>query len=274
MTDQRVKDLADLWRVTTAARRLSTDRVVREHREVFEELEEFADEELGRVLRASFRVGRQVPGQPSPKEWLELMRQESVLELIRASAVAATRERARALVEARAARAQGLRLPFPDDVVASALEVLHERVGDAEATEHLFKRRRPRWRVAPSGQLAGAPVVDVDDVELAVVAILAATLDHWQFSSTPDGRMFAGFLNGYHREGERDYVAGLSDVLDTVAGVIESHRAGAGGRVYVTRSRVECAECRRVIAWLGSAGDQQRSAFGRCGGAQGGHTGR
>jgi hypothetical protein len=161
------------------------------------------------------------------------------------------------------ARTQQLRLPFTADVVQEALSRLKQRVGEANATWHHLKQRAPRWRAAPAGNLVGAPIVEADDPELAVVGLLAATSEHWQFSSTPDGRMFIGTMLGYHHEDERTYVSGLSDVLDTAAGVVESHRAGAGGRVYVTQKHVQCAECKLVICWVNQHG-AGTAAFGKC----------
>jgi hypothetical protein len=136
------------------------------------------------------------------------------------------------------------------------------RVGEADAPSFLG-RRVPRWRTRPSGNLEGAPVLDADNVEIAIVALLAATANQWQFSSTPDGHMFAGERQGRHPEPERLYVTGLSDVIDAAAGLVESHRAGAGGRVYIWKEFVECADCRLIIAWINDVGSR-RTAFGKC----------
>jgi len=152
---------------------------------------------------------------------------------------------------------------FDRATLDAAMTRLTARVGEADATNFFLRRRTPRWRIPPSGNLVGAPVVDADDVEIAIVALLAATANQWQFSSTPDGQMFTGMKRGYHREAERLYVTGLSEVIDTAAGRVESHRAGAGGRVYITKGFVECAECQLIIAWINKVGSR-RTAFRKC----------
>ena len=63
--------------------------------------------------------------------------------------------------------------------------------------------------------------------------------------------MWPGHLHGYHREGDRTYVSGLSDILDTAAVIVAEHRAGQGGRFYVGAHTVECAECKSVLASIG-----------------------
>jgi hypothetical protein len=145
----------------------------------------------------------------------------------------------------------------------AAMERLKARAGEADVTRFVLRRRAPRWRTPPSGNLVGAPVLEADDIEIAIVALLAATRSHWQFSSTPDGRMFIGTRLGPHREAERDYITGLSDVIDTASGLVESHRAGMGGRVYITRRFVECADCKLIIAWINEVGSRQ-TAFRKC----------
>ena len=160
-------------------------------------------------------------------------------------------------------RTRAPRFGFDRATLDAALTRLMARVGEEDATIFVLRRRAPRWRTPPSGNLVGAPVLDADDVEIAIVALLAATANQWQFSSTPEGRMFLGTKLGYHPEPERVYVTGLSDVIDTAAGLVESHRAGAGGRVYITKGSVECAECKLVIAWINDVGSG-RTAFRKC----------
>ena len=176
------------------------------------------------------------------------------------------RLRARTLVKSREElllRTGATRFGFDRDTLDAAVTRLMARVGEADATSFLLRPRAPRWRTAPSGNLVGAPVLAADDVEIAIVALLAATANQWQFSSTPDGQMFLGMKQGFHRKAERIYVTGLSDVIDTAAGRVESHRAGVGGRVYITKEFVECAECKLIIAWINDEGSRQ-TAFREC----------
>ncbi len=89
-------------------------------------------------------------------------------------------------------QAGATRFGFDRATLDAAMTRLTARVGEADATSFLLRRRAPRWRTPPSGNLVGAPVLDADDVEIAIVALLAATANQWQFSSTPDGQMFLG----------------------------------------------------------------------------------
>ena len=160
-------------------------------------------------------------------------------------------------------RTGATRFGFDRATLDAAMERLKARVGEEDATSFLLRRRAPRWRTPPSGNLVGAPVLDADHVEIAIVALLAATANQWQFSSTPDGQMFPCTKLGYHQPAERRYVTGLSDVIDTAAGLVESHRAGVGGRVYITKRFVECADCKLIIAWINDVGSRQ-TAFRKC----------
>lgn len=173
--------------------------------------------------------------------------------------------RAMQIVESRFTGAAGTAMyGIEPEVLAQAHARLRERASGSLSQEDRLRRRVPRWRTPPSAALKGAPVIAADDVEVAIVAILSATSGNWQFSSTPHGDVFTHQLRGYSRESDREYLSGLSDVLDTTADLIESHRGGLGGRVYVTSRYVECAECQRVMAWLNDTGSGRSTVFGRC----------
>lgn len=186
-------------------------------------------------------------------------------------AVENARERAVKLVQRRRSSAQHLvrtRLAFDGDITDHALDVLDARAADGIQDETRLRLLPAKWRVAPAGSLSGAPVIEATRLEIAIVSLLSNTDVNWQFSSTPQGHVFASVSNGYTREeSERDYVSGLSVVIDTVAGVIERHRKGKGGRVFVTSRHVECAECKRVVAWVNEPGTRA-TAFQACPGVR------
>ncbi len=150
------------------------------------------------------------------------------------------------------------------DIARQAFARLRERAAGGDWQGDRLRRRAARWRTPPSRSLVGAPVISADSVEIAIVAILSATYGNWQFSSTPAGDVFTHQRRGYSREAEREYVAGLSDVLDATADLIGAHRGGLGGRVYVSPHLVECAECQRVMAWINEPGSGRSTVFGRC----------
>lgn len=152
---------------------------------------------------------------------------------------------------------------LPLDAIHTAVERLFQRVGEAQGATRTLQRRAPRWRRAPSASVSGAPVIEADLAEVAVAALLSETKGQWQFSSTPDGRMFTGSRRGYHAEAERTYLDGLSDIVDTASSVVEQHRAGVGGRVYVYQDRIACAECNLVVAWIEHEGTGT-TAFRAC----------
>jgi len=148
----------------------------------------------------------------------------------------------------------------------AATERLLSRVGTATGTSEVLHRCRPHWIAAPSASLVEAPVLMVDHVELAVAAILSMTQPDWQFSITTRGRAFLGRYHGYHKDdGKRRYVDGLSEVVDASSAMVDSHRAGQGGRIFVKADHVECANCNLVLMWLNEAGEGRR-AFRLCGG--------
>lgn len=146
-----------------------------------------------------------------------------------------------------------VRHDFPAETVIAAIGLLQAR-GWEQIRSGRALRREPTWTRPPSPSLAGAPVLRADDEELAVLALLSAKPGKWMFVSNPAGRMFTHAHSGRSEEGERFYVDGLCTLVDTASGLISSHRASCGGRVYFTARWIQCAECDRVMAWIGSVG--------------------
>lgn len=146
-----------------------------------------------------------------------------------------------------------LRRDFPAETVRSAIELLQAR-GWEQIRSGRALRREPIWTRPPSPSLAGAPVLRADDAELAVLALLSAKSGKWMFVSNPEGRMFTHAHSGWSEETDRFYVDGLCTLVDTASGLISSHRAGCGGRVYFGTRWIQCADCDRVMAWIGTAG--------------------
>jgi hypothetical protein len=263
----RFDDLFSMWSIAVDAPDDSASRLSFQKQPQVAALARRADRDLRRALYDARRALGGGIGRPDPGSWLQWVEaaevaagfggQPDLTSLARVRAIGLIAERKLFVSQ------DAQHFPFTATVLEEALDRLGRRANEAVATSHLLKPRSPRWRSAPARNLVGAPVIDSDEVELAVVAILAATGDNWQFSSTPDGRMFVGTILGYHREGDRTYASGLSDVLDTAAGLVESHRAGAGGRIYITSRHVECAECKLVVAWINTVGSRS-TAFGRC----------
>lgn len=123
-------------------------------------------------------------------------------------------------------------------------------------------QRKTKWRKELTDVAGTLPVIEADAAEALIVHLLALTHPDAQFSATPlsDNRVFAGWKTSYHRDQEqRFYVTGLSDVVDSVSDIVQTHRSGDGGRFYVRNNAVECPECHRVIAWVDSPSDQRQS---------------
>lgn len=147
---------------------------------------------------------------------------------------------------------------FPARAVAEARRRLNQRSLDADFVDGCFARRRPRWRRDEGRQHGVVPVIDVDEAENVIAHLLAVTWPEALFSYTPRkaNRVFAGGCRGYHRdEQQRVYVSGLSEVLDTMNEAVQHHREWKGGRVLVADGRVICADCRAVLAWIGTRDD-------------------
>jgi hypothetical protein len=201
------------------------------------------------------------PGGYSPEKWAEVAQ---VVASMRKHGLSATPTPARRAAFTLVEFATNFALEgFSPQVRQEALRTLYQRVDESSGTNLVLRRRAPRWRKPPSPSIVGAPVLAASEVELAVAALLSETQPEWQFSSTPEGRMFSGSRKGYHREFERTYLEGLSDVVDTAALVVEQHRGGVGGRVFLLQDRLRCAECRLTIAWIGREGTTT-TAFGVC----------
>jgi hypothetical protein len=149
---------------------------------------------------------------------------------------------------------------FAPGLLAEGRARLLSRALTGSFREGALARRRPRWQRGAAGSVGLPPVIDADEVEEVVVHLLALTWPEAQFSYRPSwsGDVFAGWNNGYHRsDAQRVYVTGLSDILDSVREVVQDHRDGQGGRIYVRDGRVACADCRLVIAWIGTAKSDQ-----------------
>lgn len=110
--------------------------------------------------------------------------------------------------------------------------------------QHRFKR------VEPSGRLRGAPVLDVDPVELLIIRELAATSPAAQFGATPTGTVFTASTFGKSKEHERLYLSGLSPLLDTVAEIFNTQRSGEGGRFFESEGRIVDAADDLVVIHL------------------------
>ncbi|MCB2175761.1 MAG: hypothetical protein KQH57_08130 [Actinomycetales bacterium] len=224
----------------------------------------------GSALRLGARAlqakARYRPGDPFPLDaWLAETEQKAAeTRGLRATDDRKARAHAAGVVQNRSADALRRVEGFPAWVVEDALERLAERLATAEVEELRLRRRAPRYRRDPALAHSGAVHVAADDTEVAIVAVLSQTAPRWTYSSTPDGRMFTHARHGYSAEGDRSYVDGLSDVVDTVSDVIARHRGGLGGRVYITQRHVECADCELVIAWVGASAGTRRTAVGTC----------
>lgn len=259
----RAEAVVDLWSKVCKAALTGEERSKLCQEAVVHALGGFSDKDL--LLSLHRARGSSTAPPPDFEVWLNVLQPPVVVAEVEARGPS-VRQRVETLLETRKQRWAGshdFMLPFPRATVDEAFALLRMRLDEAEATHFLLRKRVPRWRTAPSRQLVGAPVVETSLVELAVVSILSATEKPWQFSSTPDGRMFTGPKHGYHREHERTYVVGLSDILDTASNVVATHRARAGGRVYVHEGLLECADCKLVVAWLGRVGGRS-VAFGAC----------
>ena len=149
---------------------------------------------------------------------------------------------------------------YSPELLAEARTRLLSRALTGNFREGALVRRSSRWKRVPTGPVGLPPVIDADDAEEVLVHLLALTWPEAQFSYRPSwsGDVFAGWNSGYHRsDAQRVYVTGLSDILDSVREVVQDHRDGQGGRIYVRDGRVACADCRKVIAWIESAKNDQ-----------------
>ncbi|MGB3764443.1 MAG: hypothetical protein WA966_14610 [Ornithinimicrobium sp.] len=80
--------------------------------------------------------------------------------------------------------------------------------------------------------------------------VLALTWPAAQFAVTPRGVVFAGYRHGRHRDQDRFYVSGLSQILDDAADLAYLASGGAGGRFFVQGDQVELAADRSLLATL------------------------
>jgi hypothetical protein len=136
-----------------------------------------------------------------------------------------------------------------EEVLEQALDRIRERLRSGPWNLAAYRTIRRRYRATPSDD-GGAPTIDCDPVELAVVRVLAQTYPYNQFSITPKGDVFVGHQMGYHREAARLYVTTLSPVLDETADLLLKRSLGEGGRVYIHRTEIERAADGTLLAYV------------------------
>lgn len=142
--------------------------------------------------------------------------------------------------------------PFNEKELAEAIRRLNDRTGSGDWQDDRYLRQTVgRFRDTPS-ELATPPQISCDIPELAVVQLLARTAPDNQFSVTPGGDVFAGYLSGHHYENDRFYVTALSPLLDDAADLLLARSGGAGGRMYVHRKTrlIEEADGKTTLAKL------------------------
>lgn len=138
---------------------------------------------------------------------------------------------------------------FSSEVLEQALSRLDERLKSGPWNREDYRKIRRRYRATPRSD-GGAPIIECDSVELALVRILAQTYPYNQFSVIPAGDVFVGSQLGYHREGERLYVTTLSPILDEAADLLLARSLGEGGRFYVHPTAIEQARDQALLASL------------------------
>lgn len=136
-----------------------------------------------------------------------------------------------------------------EEILEQALGHIHERLRSGPWNMAAYRTIRRRYRATPSDD-GGAPNLDCDLVELAVVRVLAQTYPYNQFSVTPAGDVFVGDQLGYHREAGRLYVTTLSPILDEAADLLLQRSIGEGGRLYIHRTEIERAADETLLARL------------------------
>jgi hypothetical protein len=135
---------------------------------------------------------------------------------------------------------------------------------------------RPYRERMPLGWVPGLESIDENLLETRAALALALTSPDGQFAVDGQSAVFAGYLRGFHQEGDRTYVDGLSRALDDIGEIVYRHRHGsgprrggrqyAGGRFYVRpNSEVVCAACRYVITKVGARPSEH--PISRCTGA-------
>jgi hypothetical protein len=138
---------------------------------------------------------------------------------------------------------------FSRDLLEQALTRLDERLKSGPWNWDAYRKIRRRYRATPRND-GGAPVIDCEGAELALVRILADTYPYNQFSVTPTGDVFVGQQHGYHRKSARLYVTRLSPILDEAADLLLARSLGEGGRLYVHSTVIERANDRGLLASL------------------------
>lgn len=122
-----------------------------------------------------------------------------------------------------------------------------EFLNDRPRAIRIEVRRRLETRLDDTGPLAESlghrearplnwpselPVLQTDEVELAMMRALARTSPSRQFGVTPDGQVFASKAHGYSQEAQRLYVTTLSPLLRDIGWHFNVFRGGTGGRFY------------------------------------------
>lgn len=150
---------------------------------------------------------------------------------------------------------QDLNRFYPPKTVRLARELLTERALQGEVDLHDGHLQPLRYR--PHLHFPGTqslPVISVDSVEMVILHLLSLTYPSMQFFYDGHGRPVPGFLNGYHRDNRPSAISGLSVILDAVGEIVDDHRLGTGGRVYVSRRDVVCPKHTHTIAQIEMSG--------------------
>jgi hypothetical protein len=115
-----------------------------------------------------------------------------------------------------------------------------------------FMAGRRRAPLPAIGFVPDYPIEAADQPLLT--ALLRSRGAQFAVSYSPQLDCWPNIHTGYHRAHERDHVTGYSALLDGLGDVVDTHRNGAGGRIYLhlDRAVVECADCNHVIATLGT----------------------
>ncbi|MGZ4584109.1 MAG: hypothetical protein ACXVYI_07105 [Mycobacterium sp.] len=107
------------------------------------------------------------------------------------------------------------------------------RTGRTLPSQTRYKDKHPRGRAVPVLHR------DASGTELLIIRAISRTHGAAQFGVTPHGDVFTTDCDGnsFH-SGRREYVTGLSPLLDEAAAIFnEWQRAGAGGRFYERRGQ-------------------------------------
>jgi hypothetical protein len=134
-------------------------------------------------------------------------------------------------------------------VLMTAVALIRKRMGGDWTPVSAASAPRRKYRYLVDG---GSPQVGfvAPEVEVVTMRILSATAPFRQYSVTPDGWVFTHPYDGYCREDERTYLAGLSSLLDDVAARFAEKRGGRGGRFLERNQRVWDADTKKVFGHI------------------------